>query len=551
MCSSSSPVRMRHELARREPRRRRRHVEAARGRLPGEARALAAERSRRLARRRQPADPVLEHRARGRGVRRREERQHEDVAVPEHVAAVRRAAEAARADGGLAVVSPPTPSGGRARSGSPAAARGRPRSRRRPPASAAPTPRGARASRRSNPASSAAASAARATPSLRVVGAETLEDRTVPPVEQERGRGRLDVGGGQTGAGTPASPGHGARRCPAARARRGEAPSPARPRAAARFGDPADGSRAAAAAARSRCASSRDRRRARRQLPPRRRHPARTTPGARRSVRRQSGAPRVPRRPSASVRSDSWTRSSRGSNPSTASVHCGSPSSSRDVAAAPALELVREDLQEATRPAAELQHLRRRPGRLDADREGRRPRRLRHEQERVAARQAAERPELVAGDQHEARPDPASRKLREHPARGVRLVREADLDVLGVARHPRIRQACVRRGRERDLDGARQAREPGSVQPVLDRGEQLARCAPSADPPIRDRGMRSIFRRFRRCETISASTPRRPSSATVAAAAASSAAVLVGRRLAAEDRARARPRPPRTPRSHG
>ena len=56
------------------------------------------------ARRRQPADPVLEHRARGGGMGRGEERQHEDVAVPEDVAAVGGPAEPAGADRRLAAV---------------------------------------------------------------------------------------------------------------------------------------------------------------------------------------------------------------------------------------------------------------------------------------------------------------------------------------------------------------------------------------------------------------------------------------------------------------
>src|SRR5206468_7111438 len=64
----------------------------------------AAETSRRLAGRRQPAQTVLEHRSRGRRVRRGEEGQDEDVAVPEDVAAVGGTGEAARADSRLAVV---------------------------------------------------------------------------------------------------------------------------------------------------------------------------------------------------------------------------------------------------------------------------------------------------------------------------------------------------------------------------------------------------------------------------------------------------------------
>ena len=95
----------RHDLAGASPGRGGRDVAARRGRLPREAGAragrvpLAASQGRG-----QASQPVLEHRPRGRRVGRGEERQHEDVAVPEHVAAVAGPAQAARSDGRLALV---------------------------------------------------------------------------------------------------------------------------------------------------------------------------------------------------------------------------------------------------------------------------------------------------------------------------------------------------------------------------------------------------------------------------------------------------------------
>ena len=181
MCSSSSPVRMRTSSPVASLAAGGRHVAARRGRLPGEAGARPAER--RAPRGPRAADGLGTRASRAPpGVRRGEEGQHEDVAVPEHVTAVGRAAEPARADRRLAARRP-TPSDGRARSALRAAARDRPRSRRRPPASGLPTPRGARAAAaRSRPAPH------RRAPPLRllrigVVGAEPLEDR------RRRGRG--------------------------------------------------------------------------------------------------------------------------------------------------------------------------------------------------------------------------------------------------------------------------------------------------------------------------------------------------------------------------
>jgi hypothetical protein len=75
------------------------------------------------------------------------------------------------------------------------------------------------------------------------------------------------------------------------------------------------------------------------------------------------------------------------------------------------------------------------------------------EQERVATRQPAERPELVTCDENEPRSDAATRELAERPPRGVALVGEADLDVLGVAPHPGLRQAGRVRRVKRDLHG--------------------------------------------------------------------------------------------------
>ena len=70
--------------------------------FPGETSPGSAERACSRARRRQPAHAVLEQRARSLRPSRREEREHEDVGIPENVPAVTRTADASRAESGLA-----------------------------------------------------------------------------------------------------------------------------------------------------------------------------------------------------------------------------------------------------------------------------------------------------------------------------------------------------------------------------------------------------------------------------------------------------------------
>ena len=81
-----------------------RHVDAVGGRLPRESRPGATEPACSLERGREAAQSVLEHRARRSRVGRGEEREHEDVAVPEDVPAVCRPGQAAGTDGRLAAV---------------------------------------------------------------------------------------------------------------------------------------------------------------------------------------------------------------------------------------------------------------------------------------------------------------------------------------------------------------------------------------------------------------------------------------------------------------
>ena len=81
-----------------------RDVEPGARRFPREPRALPAERRSRLAGSRKTLDAVFEHRPGGGWMRGGEEWQHEDVAIPEHMTAVRTAADATSSDRGLARV---------------------------------------------------------------------------------------------------------------------------------------------------------------------------------------------------------------------------------------------------------------------------------------------------------------------------------------------------------------------------------------------------------------------------------------------------------------
>ena len=140
------------------------------GRLPREARAARA----RL-RARPPARPgagasVLEHRPCGSRVRRGQERQHEDVGVPEHMAAVAGPRQPARADGRL-TRSPRTTSGGTARTAPPAATRRRRRCGCRRCSHRRAQARAVLSSRRSKPAAAARFAAEIATVGVRQSGA--------------------------------------------------------------------------------------------------------------------------------------------------------------------------------------------------------------------------------------------------------------------------------------------------------------------------------------------------------------------------------------------
>ena len=176
----------------------------------------------------------------------------------------------------------------------------------------------------------------------------------------------------------------------------------------------------------------------------------------------KTGAPRVPSLPSASVSSDSCTRSSSGSSavdrdrPFRVAVELG------HVPALPTLQLVGEHAREEGGAAADGMHVLRRAAWLGADRDDGRPQRSGHEEERIASRKAAEQSELVTRDQHEPlRRCRDAESSANDPVGRVALVGETDLDVLRIARHPRICQpslVCTRRPRARPPPEAGQAR---------------------------------------------------------------------------------------------
>ena len=98
------------------------------------------------------------------------------------------------------------------------------------------------------------------------------------------------------------------------------------------------------------------------------------------------------------------------------------------------------------RPApTQSQDAERQPTRLDADRERGCQLRFGNEHQRVASGQPSDQAELVPAQEYGVRPDAETRELLEQPVRRVRLVGEADLDVLHVARHARIAETGVPR----------------------------------------------------------------------------------------------------------
>ena len=206
-----------------------------------------------------------------------------------------------------------------------------------------------------------------------------------------------------------------------------------------------------------------------------------------------------------------------GQRPVRVCVHLG------NVALPPPLELILQEREECVRAAAERDDAGWSAGRLGTDRNGGRSFRLGDEQQRITTRQPAERAELVTGDEHEPGADAASQEVVEYPARRVGLVRQADLDVLRVARHPCIGKAGVACGLLGDLDCLLRPSNPASWRRCWTASSSSAIRAFGGSAHSGS-GMRSIFRRFRRWETISAPSPRAASAATVLSAALSSAA---------------------------
>ena len=104
MCSSCSPVRTRTRLPLASASQRRGDVVAGVGRFPWEASAAEAAASGYGSGRGEALHAVADERARGWRVRRGQERQDEDVGVPEDVSAVAGPAQPLRAERGLRAI---------------------------------------------------------------------------------------------------------------------------------------------------------------------------------------------------------------------------------------------------------------------------------------------------------------------------------------------------------------------------------------------------------------------------------------------------------------
>ncbi len=158
--------------------------------------------------------------------------------------------------------------------------------------------------------------------------------------------------------------------------------------------------------------------------------------------------------------------------------------------AAPAQrDLVLEQPPERGGPAADREHPGRNAGRLDPDR---RHRGAGGGVDRAASSRCPARPPSGPSSSPTistcSGAMPRAPQMREAPAGGVGLVGEADLDVLGVARHTCVGQPGLGRGASPELDRRAQPVEPVLAQPRLRRPRAARRCAPSADPPTRASG---------------------------------------------------------------
>jgi hypothetical protein len=157
------------------------------------------------------------------------------------------------------------------------------------------------------------------------------------------------------------------------------------------------------------------------------------------------------------------------------------------VATAPPLELILQDLEEASRSTAERENPARRSGRLGSDRDRCRARRLRYTQQRVAAGKAAERPELVSCHENERRADPTPPQVGENPTGGIGLVGEADLHVLCVARHARVGKPRFTSGAATQFDRLPEPAQPCPAQSLFDRVEKLGDSRLRRIEPLRQR----------------------------------------------------------------
>ena len=146
-----------------------------------------------------------------------------------------------------------------------------------------------------------------------------------------------------------------------------------------------------------------------------------------------------------------------------------------------------EDVEEGDRPAAVVQHLRRRTRRLRADADVDGAAQLRDEHGRVGALAVGHRAEGVAEHEQVLRPPAAAEhEAAQDGAHGVALAGEADVHVAHVAADRGVGEARVPRQLAGQLDHAVQPVEPGGAHPLVDAPLQLRHLGPRRLGPVRD-----------------------------------------------------------------
>ena len=169
------------------------------------------------------------------------------------------------------------------------------------------------------------------------------------------------------------------------------------------------------------------------------------------------------------------------------------------------------------------------------------PSRLGDEHQRVAAGQAAERAELVAADEDALGRDAEAAEGREDPRRRVATCRSG--------RSRRAWRRSSRAGREgrprarpSPRSGRPRAARRGPRRPGAARPPRAARAMRAFGGSAHSgSGIRSIFRRLSRCETISARSPRAARRSMVSSRGDVEGEVLLGGRGAALDQVRPSP----------